>query len=624
MYMLSRPICLAGLFTLFLATACFAQLQRYPLTRAESLEREKSVKTARTRATLLKLPFFDDFSVAAKVPHDTLWLNSGVRVNNQFALNAPSKGVATFDGLRANGQPWNFDQVVIQAPVDTLTSHPIDLSGLSAGSNVVLSFFWQAGGLAEAPDPTDSLLVQFKNAAGEWRTVRTITDTTTQIEDFRYEAIAVTEADLFHAGFQFRFQAYGRPAGMYDIWNIDYVYMGTGRNTSPPSIRDLTVSRQPGSVLRQYTAMPWEQFNVNPALEGGGADSTVVNNLENNFNFYEYTYTVTDLTSGSALYTFKPSVAEQIGANQRKPVGVSLPNTIIPQVSGPRVLQSKFAITTPATPVIPGVDLRRNDTVSHITVLGDYYAYDDGTAEYALGVRQRQGRVAVRYVLNKPSQLTAIRLYFTRLERNLAGQTFVLSVWKKLDNDRASVLYQRSVAVNYTDTLDRFYTYPLVDDGNNPVTVSVADTFYVGWQQTTTDLLTVGLDVNTNTQSQVFYNITGGGEWASNADVSGSVMIRPVFGPLTTAIEDEPEALPGGGTATFRVYPNPTSGRVSWSIPSVTSVQVIDMLGKAIDTRRYLPSDEPVLDLAGLPGGLYVLHLQTARKNYVRKILLRK
>jgi hypothetical protein len=153
---------LSALLAFLTVTGCFAQLQRYPLTRTGSAERENPTRAARTQATLLKLPFFDDFSTAAKVPHDSLWLNGGVRVNNQFAVNAPSKGVATFDGLKANGQPWDFNPNTIQLLVDTLTSQPIDLSGLSPASNVVLSFFWQAGGLGEAPDPTDSLLLQVK------------------------------------------------------------------------------------------------------------------------------------------------------------------------------------------------------------------------------------------------------------------------------------------------------------------------------------------------------------------------------------------------------------------------------------------------------------------------------
>jgi hypothetical protein len=230
--------------------------------------------------------------------------------------------------------------------------------------------------------------------------------------------------------------------------------------------------------------------------------------------------------------------------------------------------------------------------------------------------------VAVRYVLNKPAQLTAVRLYLTQLERNLAGQTFVLTVWKKLDNARESVLYQKSVAVTYADTLDEFSTYPLLDEGNTPTSISLADTFYVGWQQTTADLLSVGLDANTNAANQVWYNINGV-DWVPNTEVSGSPMIRPVFGTLTTAIDDPEPGVPADPNA-LRVYPNPTTGRVAWSIPGVTSVRVVDLVGKTVRTSRYQPAGQPVLDLAGLPDGMYVLHLETPRKHYVRKILLRK
>jgi hypothetical protein len=621
--MRSRTLRLSALLAFLMVTGCFAQVERYPLTRTVSAERENAGRAARTGATVLRLPFFDDFSTAVKVPHDSLWINAGVRVNNQFAINAPSKGVATFDGLKTNGQPWNFDPVLEQQAVDTLTSQPIDLSGLTPASNVVLSFFWQAGGLGEAPDPTDSLMVQVKTAGGVWRTVRTLTDNTPVIEEFQYVSLPINTADLLHAAFQFRFRAYGRAAGMYDIWNIDYVYLGQNRTLDNPSVRDLAVSGPLKSVLRRYTAMPWEQFNVNPQAETAAADSTVLSNLElENFNVLKYTYSITDAATGSPLYNFAESAGLQLGANQKRPIGI--PVGSIPPVAGPRVLRSTFRITdeTTGNVSIPGVNLRRNDTVSNVTALTDYFAYDDGTAEYGMGVRQRQGRVAVRYVLNKPAQLTAVRLYITQLERSLTGQTLVLSVWKKLDNDRASVLYQKSVPVTYTDTLDEFANYPLLDDGNNPTSISVSDTFYVGWQQTTADLLTVGLDANNDGKQVWYYNINGV-DWIANVQVPGSVMIRPVFGPLTTAIDDPVAETPLPGS-TLRVYPNPTTGRFTWSIPGVTSVQVVDLVGKTVRTARYQPSDEPALDLVGLPDGLYVLHLETPRQNYVRKILLRK
>jgi hypothetical protein len=626
--MRSRTFRLSALLFFLTVTGCFAQLQRYPLTRTGSAEREKDTRAARTQATPLTLPFFDDFSTATKVPHDSLWINVGVRVNNQFAINAPSKGVATFDGLKANGEARNFDVNAVQQGVDTLTSQPIDLSGLSAASNVVLSFFWQAGGRGEAPDPTDSLLVEVKTAGnpGEWRPVLTLTDTTAAIENFQYASIAINAPDLLHAAFQFRFRAFGRPAGMYDIWNIDYVYLGRNRQLNNPSVRDVAVSGPLKSVLKQYTAMPWEQFNVNPQGETAAADSTVLSNLQtDNFNIAKFNYNITDLTTGSIVYNFVDPIdpGVDLSAGEKERVGIPITRAI-PQAGGPRRLRATFRIRdeTTGNVSIPGVNLRRNDTVSNVTVLDNYFAYDDGTAEYALGVRQRQGRVAVRYVLNQPAQLTAVRLYLTQLERNLAGQTFVLTVWKKLDNTRESVLYQKSVAVSYTDTLDEFATYPLLDEGNSPTAISLADTFYVGWQQTTADLLSVGLDANTDAANQVWYNINGV-DWVRNTEVPGSPMIRPVFGSLTTAVDDPAPGTPTDLNA-LRVYPNPTTGRVTWSIPGVTAMRVTDLVGKTVRAGRYQPADAPLLDLSGLPDGLYVLHLETPRKQYVRKILLRK
>ncbi len=335
--MRSRTFRLSALLFFLTVTGCFAQLQRYPLTRTGSAEREGDTRAARTQATPLRLPFFDDFSTAAKVPHDSLWLNGGVRVNNQFAINAPSKGVATFDGLKANGQPYNFDPNIVQQGVDTLTSQPIDLSGLSAASNVVLSFFWQAGGRGEAPDPTDSLLVEMKNAGGQWRAVRTLTDTTAAIENFQYVSLAINAPDLLHAAFQFRFRAFGRPAGMYDIWNIDYVYLGQNRQLNNPSVRDQAVSGPLKSVLKRYTAMPWEQFNANPQGETAAVDSTVLSNLETtpgSFSLFKFTYNIADIAAPPPFYNFAETVGLQLSAGQQRPVAVPISAAIPPAGGG--------------------------------------------------------------------------------------------------------------------------------------------------------------------------------------------------------------------------------------------------------------------------------------------------
>ena len=66
--------------------------------------------------------------------------------------------------------------------------------------------------------------------------------------------------------------------------------------------------------------------------------------------------------------------------------------------------KSNLLTTDDQLPSIPGVNLRINDTISAVAALDDYYAYDDGTWEYAQQIRQRE-QIAVRFITNKPDAI---------------------------------------------------------------------------------------------------------------------------------------------------------------------------------------------------------------------------
>ena len=123
-----------------------------------------SFQTPVVRAqTALQLPFFDDFTTTSAKsgvdqPDPARWqAGSGVYINNTMGFNQPTRNIATFDGLQANGRPYVRDNPLEQGYTDTLASKPINLAGLSAASGVYLSFYWQIKGLGELPDPGDTL-----------------------------------------------------------------------------------------------------------------------------------------------------------------------------------------------------------------------------------------------------------------------------------------------------------------------------------------------------------------------------------------------------------------------------------------------------------------------------------
>ena len=58
----------------------------------------------------LSLPFFDDFSAktGSVYPNCSNWQDNHVFINDDMAYKPPSIGVATFEGLKWNGTPYNI------------------------------------------------------------------------------------------------------------------------------------------------------------------------------------------------------------------------------------------------------------------------------------------------------------------------------------------------------------------------------------------------------------------------------------------------------------------------------------------------------------------------------------
>jgi hypothetical protein len=76
-----------------------------PLIQTAGTEGEQNAPFGRHHQHALRLTLFlDDFSTYTGLPDDLLWSN-GVLINNRFALNPPTGGVATFDGLRQTEGP---------------------------------------------------------------------------------------------------------------------------------------------------------------------------------------------------------------------------------------------------------------------------------------------------------------------------------------------------------------------------------------------------------------------------------------------------------------------------------------------------------------------------------------
>lgn len=626
LYFLQRRWCLAAkaalpLFILYFTSyVAHAQLVGFPIGPNTQ---PSATRNARTQA--LNLPFFDDFSLAKEGKLDpNLWQSGGVYVSNTTTINHPTLNVVTFDGADALGRPYNFATPNAQGSTDTLTSLPIDLTALTSTDSVQLSFYWQIRGLGEQPDPDDSLRVQFLDDKGTWQTLwKQIGGQ--QNNNFNYVRLFLRDSKYFHAGFRFRFQAFARQSGQFDTWHIDYVYLNKNRRTADRFVRDIACRLPISSFLKRYRAMPLKQYLANPRLETADTISTDIQNLNNVFNATTFSFTLRDEISGRVFQNVQQPSGELIGALSSQPKNFrNSPLTSIDTATVKKLsLASRFQILTTdnANPSIPGIDLRRNDSVSGRTVLDNYYAYDDGTPEYAVYMNRPLGRTSVRYFINTPDVVSAVRINLVPILRDLTGQSVTVQVWSNQNGRPNALLYQKSYRVGYANNRGGFIEFPF-DYG-----VAVKDTFYVGWLQVGQEGVAVGLDRNNPKQDQIFVNL--GTEWVPYSSFQndpnlaffrGSLLVRPVIGgkalpPLTSVTSQKSDD--------WTLYPNPTSGVIGWERDDIKRVEVYS-LGGILLKYQTQQNAERSIDLSGLSDGTYLLKLSNDLKTVVKKVILRK
>lgn len=596
------------------ASTLWAQLQLVPLGTGVADQSTQSANVARIQA--IQLPFFDDFSTASSThPDSQLWKpGSGVYINNTLTTRHPSINVATFDGLNGAGVPYNFTNEQAQGDSDTLVSQPISLGGLRPADSLYISYYWQAKGLGELPDRADTLRLEFLSNTGNW--VAVWKQAGGDFDSlFRQTFIPIVDPAYLHENFQFRFRAYGRLSGAFDTWHLDYIYLNKGRSLNDRFIKDIAVRQPLTSLLKRYTAMPFKHYFSNPAAATADSVRTDIVNLFNNFNFTSYTFTIFDEVGKREVQRYQQPVSAIIAARQTQLKSVAVQPLIRPANATRMRLRYKFDLLTTddQNPTIPTVNLRRNDTISAYTELADYYAYDDGSAEFGIRMNQRLGRTALRFVTNQPDTLGGVRMALVPFRKNIDGQGFTIQVYSNRNGKPDQVLYQKSVPVKFGANRNDFIEYEF-DNG-----VAVADTFYVGWLQISEDALAVGFDRNSSLgTSQLVSNLST--EWTDNTEIKGSVMIRPFFGGKTRGVITGPEPSP---TLVLSVFPNPTAGLIRWESESVRQIEVFSLQG--IPVRTIVPEEgQREASLAELSDGLYVLRISDGLRAVTQKILLKK
>ncbi|MFT4601805.1 MAG: hypothetical protein ACI857_001988 [Arenicella sp.] len=181
----------------------------------------------------------------------------------------------------------------------------------------------------------------------------------------------------------------------------------------------------------------------------------------------------------------------------------------------------------------------------------------------------------------------------------------LLTVWE--DNgsgEPGEILYQDDFftphSPEYGASKNEFRYYEFVNT-EYPAQIVVGKKFYVGWEQVESQTLNIGMDRNTDSGTNIKFNV--GGSWITSSQ-SGSLMIRPVF---STAINNTLE-LEDAERKEFdiRMYPNPTNNMVSFNgLPDSFEIIVYDMSGRVVA----LDNNMSNIDVSYLQNGVYLVNV---------------
>lgn len=557
--------------------------------------------THKNSKSSLSLPFIDDFSYDSNIVSSDLWEYSTVYVNRTYPINPPTIGVVTFDGLDENGFARDFSSNSSE-PSDTLLSKKIDLSSVSSA---YFLFFFQAKGLGDAPEPLDKLILEFKNDSLQWETVWISEDTI--LEDFTKVIKVINQNRFLFDEFQFRFVNYATVSGNFDHWHVDYIKIDELQSVADTlQLNDASFVYSSPSFLKRYQEMPWSHFLNNEADELKDSIDILLRNNDAASNI-DYQFNV--FNNGNQVYHYPL-------------IGVSRNVTVLDydQVGNfsftdpPILLQSNiftsFEIDSASFLVenILGTnssDNKLNDTLFYVQNFHSHFAYDDGTAESAYGINVSGAQIAYEFKLNRPDTLRAIQMYFPQMLDSVNDIPFKLTVWDDLSST-GNILYQQEVFPYHTQN-GNYYTY-FIDEP-----FKLVGTFYVGWEQSTEDLLNIGLDKNNVSNSYMFYNIGSG--W-NQSSYFGSWMIRPVLSmkPIVSSVDYV--------SFDTKIYPNPVDTycfvKTSENNCIIKVFSVHGVMQKQIFSKNSLTK----LDLKDFSSGIYFIEILQNNKREYKKIIL--
>jgi hypothetical protein len=566
----------------------------------------------------IKLPLIDDFSKVKLFPSATMWKEKKVYINNDFAIAPPSINVATFDGLDERGNAYGQGDGYL----DSLTSLALNLNGLTRADSVYLSFYVQPQGLGEIPNPEDSLVLEFRSNQfnpGAWHMVWGGLSTVYSTTSFTKVTMLIDSVYLTD-DFQFRFKNYGDKSGNLNNWHLDYIILDKGRSVNDGYF-DFSLSANPPSLLNKYSSMPIKHYLVNPSAYTNSIQQILVSNNDKStvpMNFARSIYN----PEGTKLDSFA-NTNPGVSAESRSNVAItSLIGALTTATAADSVI---FNAKYYANSNNNFDNIQTNDTLTIPTIMSNYFAYDDGTAEAGYGIANQPGGVALGYTLGVADSIYGISMFFNQSKTDVSTQTFNIMLWSGIGTNGDGTGEVVLKAINqsrptYKDMRNGFYYLKF----DQPLYMPQGR-FYIGWEQSSIYNLNMGLDMNYQVNGspaknpEMWFKVYG--VWAKT-QLEGALMMRPIVGkwidPPVGIVEERPQI-----TFDAVVYPNPAKDMVYINTNSENDlhIELFDISGKMMTSNE---DHQKSLPLNAVTNGVYFVKIQdlVTGNTIVKKLLI--
>ena len=603
----------------------------------KKIQQEKDFSTPdRAEKKPLFLPFFEDFSNYTCFPDKKHFTDKQAFINNTYPLFPPSIGVATLDALNEEGKIYPHLNSSFKG-ADTLTSCFIrmdyilladTLKKITQADSLYFSFYFQPGGggmsgssagerIGNQPDANDSLVLEFGYMkAGEpiwdhiWSTGGFSLSSwisENPLEFFKQILIPITNDNYLCDSFRFRFRNYAslEPQqgisgweGNVDQWHIDYIRLDINRTKDDKFTNDLAFVSPTTSFLKNYQAMPWKQFqyaDMKPNFTNQLA------NLNSTPRTATYKYSIT--RSGNSVTPDYVTGAIDIDPYTTSGIQTK-PEQAFPVISfKPSLNDTATFKITHIFQNTAGTDFAlANDTCVFEQKFLNYYAYDDGTAEYGYCINNVYNRayLALKIPLRVADELSGVQMWFNHTKNSENEQAiFSIMVWDDNNGEPGDKIYEmEGLRPQFTSQFLNFFTYKFDEK------IRVSGTIWVGFRQQGNVQLNIGFDQNTD--SRAFFRFKTQNDWTISA-YKGTPMIRPCFGDTFYSV---PENAP---ISNIKVFPNPTNGelRVMSGELKVENVEVFDIYGRKqkAESKKQKAEGEIVINIGNLSAGIYFLRV---------------